>query len=62
MSSYAYDLLRGGEQRGNDLLAGGEQKGPELLSFALSRRAEAVKNGSVGIGTRCESDSEQLAA
>jgi starvation-inducible DNA-binding protein len=29
-----YDLLKGGEQRGEDLLAGGEQKGPELSSSA----------------------------
>jgi hypothetical protein len=52
MSSCAYDLLRGGEQ-----------KGPELLSSAPRPRAEGVQDGSGGADvTRHESDSEQVAA
>jgi hypothetical protein len=42
MSRDAYDLLKGGEQRGKDLLAGGEQKGPELLS-SVARRLCSTK-------------------
>jgi len=52
MSSYAYDLLRGGEQ-----------KGPELLSSAPRPRAEGAQDDSGGADdTRRESDSEQVAA
>jgi hypothetical protein len=52
MSSYAYDLLRGGEH-----------KGPELLSSAPRRRAEAAQDDSGGADdTRRELDSEQVAA
>ena len=52
MSSYAYDLLRGGEQ-----------KRPELLSFAPGSRAEGAQDDSGGADdTPRESDSEQVAA
>jgi hypothetical protein len=53
MSSYAYDLLRGGEQ-----------KGPGLLSSAPRPRAEGAQDDSGGAAgnTRRESDSEQVAA
>jgi hypothetical protein len=52
MSSYAYDLLRGGER-----------KEPELLSSAPRPRAAQAPDDSGGADdTRRESDSEQVAA
>jgi len=52
MSSYAYDLLRGCEQ-----------KGPELLSSAPRPRAQGAQGASGGADdTRPGSDSEQIAA
>jgi hypothetical protein len=52
LSSYAYDLLRGGEQ-----------KGPELLSSVPRPRAEGAEEDSgAADDARREPDGEQVAA
>lgn len=61
-SSYSYDLLKGGEQRGFDLLAGGEQKMPELLSFAPRRRTEGEQARMEVADSARESHTQRLAA
>jgi hypothetical protein len=45
MSSYAYDLLRRGDQKAPALLAGGEQRMPELLVCGEQRGRNLLAGG-----------------